>query len=99
VLLTGYQIEGTNGRRLVEEGCVVTDGEVVKVKSQVEQYDFSAHAGDSELKEIVSRFCRNGTEVVFAVHGEHTEEFAAWVRDNYGCNAIAPKIGEEFIIE
>ncbi len=99
VLLTGYQIEGTNGRRLIEEGWVETDGEVVKVKSQVEQYDFSAHAGDSELKEIVSRFCRNGTEVVFAVHGEHTEEFAAWVRDNFGCNAIAPKIGEEFIIE
>ena len=99
VLLTGYQIEGTNGRRLVEEGCVETNGEVVKVNSQVEQYDFSAHAGDSELKALVSRFCRNGTEVVFMVHGEHTEEFAAWARENFGCNAIAPKNGEEFIIE
>lgn len=76
-----------------------TNGEVVKVNSQVEQYDFSAHAGDSELKALVSRFCRNGTEVVFMVHGEHTEEFAAWARENFGCNAIAPKNGEEFIIE
>lgn len=99
VLLTGYQIEGTNGRRLVEEGCVETNGEVVKVNAGVEQYDFSAHAGDSELKELVSRFCRNGTEVVFMVHGEHTEEFAAWGRDNFGYNAIAPKNGEEFVIE
>ncbi|MGB2728048.1 MAG: MBL fold metallo-hydrolase [Halobacteriota archaeon] len=99
VLLTGYQIEGTNGRRLVEEGCVETNGEIVKVNAGVEQYDFSAHAGDSELKELVSRFCRNGTEVVFMVHGEHTEEFAAWGRDNFGYNAIAPKNGEEFVIE
>ena len=99
VLLTGYQIEGTNGRRLVEEGCVETDGEVVRVNSQVEQYDFSAHAGDSELKELVSRFCRNGTGIVFTVHGDNTEGFATWLRENYGCDAIAPKNGEEFIIE
>jgi putative mRNA 3-end processing factor len=99
VLLTGYQIPGTNGRRLVEEGCVEADGEVVKVNASVEQYDFSAHAGDSELKDLVSRFYKKGTEVTFMVHGEHTEEFAAWARDNVGCEAIAPKIGEEYIIE
>ncbi|RZN35313.1 MAG: MBL fold metallo-hydrolase [Methanophagales archaeon ANME-1-THS] len=99
VLLTGYQIEGTNGRRLLEEGCVETNGELVKVSAGVEQYDFSAHAGDSELKELVAQFCKRGTEVVFMVHGEHTEEFAAWTRDNFGCEAIAPSLGEEFIIE
>lgn len=99
VLLTGYQIEGTNGRMLVEEGCVEADGEIVKVNAGVEYYDFSAHAGDSELKEIVSRFCRTGTEVVFTVHGDHTEEFAMWIRDKFGCEAIAPNNGEEFIIE
>jgi putative mRNA 3-end processing factor len=84
---------------LVEEGCVEADGGVVKVNAGVEQYDFSAHAGDSELKEIVSRFCRTGTEVIFTVHGDHTEEFAAWTRDKFGCEAIAPNNGEEFIIE
>ena len=99
VLLTGYQIEGTNGRMLVEEGCVEADGAVVKVNAGVEYYDFSAHAGDSELKQIVSQFCRNGTEVVFMVHGDHTEEFAMWTRDKFGCEAIAPNNGEEFIIE
>jgi len=99
VLLTGYQIEGTNGRRLLEEGCVETNGEVVKVNANIEQYDFSAHAGDSELKDLVARFCKSGTEVVFMVHGEHTEEFAAWTRDNFGCGGIAPSNGEEFIIE
>ncbi len=99
VLLTGYQIEGTNGRRLIDEGCVETNGEIVKVNAGVEYYDFSAHAGDSELKKIVSRFCRTGTEIVFMVHGEHTGEFATWARDKFGCEAIAPSNGEEFIIE
>jgi len=99
VLLTGYQIEGTNGRRLIEQGCVETKGELMKVNASVEQYDFSAHAGDSELKELVARFCNSGTEIVFPVHGEHTEEFASWARDKFGCEAIAPKNGEEFIIK
>lgn len=99
VLLTGYQIEGTNGRRLLEQGYVDADGERVRVSTGVEQYDFSAHAGDAELKDIVSGFCRNGTDVIFMVHGEHTEEFAAWTRDKFGCEAIAPNNGEEFIIE
>ncbi|MBA5942561.1 MAG: MBL fold metallo-hydrolase [Methanophagales archaeon] len=99
VLLTGYQLEGTNGRRLIDEGYVEAEGEIVKVNASVEYFDFSAHAGDSELKEIVSRFCRNGTEVVFMVHGDNTEGFAAWASDKYGCEAIAPNNGEEFIIE
>jgi len=99
VLLTGYQIEGTNGRKLLEEGCVDADGELLQVTACVEQYDFSAHADDAELKKLVTRFSRSGTEVLFTVHGEHTEEFAAWARDKFGCEAIAPQNGEEFIIQ
>ncbi|MHC1635677.1 MAG: MBL fold metallo-hydrolase [Candidatus Methanospirareceae archaeon] len=99
VLLTGYQIEGTNGRRLLEEGCVDTENGILKIKGKVEKYDFSAHAGDSGLKKIVSRFCKNGTSVVFAVHGDRTKEFAEWIGEKYGCNAIAPSNGEEYIIE
>mgnify|MGYP000164863563 CR=1 FL=1 len=99
VLLTGYQIEGTNGQRLMDEGCVEIDGEIVKVNMQVEQYDFSAHAGDSELKGIVSKFYENGTGIIFTVHGDDTEGFATWAREEYGCDAISPKVGEEFVIE
>lgn len=99
VLLTGYQIEGTNGRKLLEEGCVDADGELLQVTARVEQYDFSAHADDAELKKLVTRFSRSGMEVLFTVHGEHTGEFAAWARDKFGCEAIAPQNGEEFIIQ
>jgi len=98
VLLTGYQIEGTNGRRLLEEKCVETESGPLKVKAEVEQYDFSAHAGDSELKRLVSHFCRRGTEVVFTMHGENAAEFADWIREQ-GCEAFAPENGQEYIIE
>jgi putative mRNA 3-end processing factor len=83
----------------MDEGCVEIDGEIVKVNMQVEQYDFSAHAGDSELKGIVSKFYENGTGIIFTVHGDDTEGFATWAREEYGCDAISPKVGEEFIIE
>jgi len=99
VLLTGYQIEGTNGRKLLEEGCVDADGELLQVTARVEQYDFSAHADDAELKKLVTGFSRHGTEVLFTVHGEHTGEFAAWARDKFGCEEIASQNGEEFIIQ
>lgn len=98
LMLTGYQVEGTNGRLALEEGCVMVNGDKVKLGLGIEQYDFSAHAGDRELREVVDVFCRNGTEYVFAVHGDRSEEFAKWIRENYGCDAFAPTMGEEFVL-
>src|SRR5437879_11385147 len=44
VLLTGYQVEGTNGRRLVEEGVIDLYGVTVDIKCEWQKFDFSAHA-------------------------------------------------------
>ncbi len=99
ILLTGYQVEGTNGHRALQYGQIEADGGVLNLKMNVKQYDFSAHSDDGELKNIVSTFCESGTQAVFTVHGERTEEFAAWIRDNHECEAIAPVLGEEFIID
>ncbi|MDF2954736.1 MAG: RNA processing exonuclease [Candidatus Alkanophagales archaeon MCA70_species_2] len=98
ILLTGYQIEGTNGRRLLEEGVIELNGGTVKVKAQVEQYDFSAHADDSDLKMLIERFCERGVEYVFTVHGENAAAFAAWIRENFDCQSFAPNLGESFVI-
>jgi putative mRNA 3-end processing factor len=69
VLLTGYQVEGTNGRLAIDHGFVETRGDILSLKPRIEQYDFSAHCGDSELKKVVKDFCRRGTERVFVIHG------------------------------
>ncbi len=54
VFLTGYQGEGSNGRLLMDEGRVFIDGTRVKMKAEVEKFDFSAHAGREEIVEMIN---------------------------------------------
>ena len=98
ILLTGYQVEGTNGELALEKGIINLGNKTVQLKMKVEQYDFSAHADDRQLKEYVREVVDRGAEIIFAVHGENTEEFASWIRNEIGVEAYAPKNGEVFVI-
>lgn len=49
ILLTGYQVEGTNGRLLMDEHMIDFGDGKEKVECIVEHFDFSAHAGHKEL--------------------------------------------------
>ncbi len=99
IMLTGYQVEDTNGRLAIEKGMVENNDRVMHLKTKVEQYDFSAHCGEKELKDIVNHFCRNGTEAVFTMHGENTKEFAEWVSEAHGVSAFAPENGDTYVVE
>ncbi|AKB81525.1 universal archaeal KH-domain/beta-lactamase-domain protein [Methanosarcina barkeri 3] len=96
ILLTGYQVEGTNGRLALDHRFVETRGDILTLKPRVEQYDFSAHSGDSELKKVVKDFCKKDTERVFVMHGDKTESFAQWISEEIGVDAYAPANGELF---
>jgi putative mRNA 3-end processing factor len=96
ILLTGYQVEGTNGRLALENRIIETREEVLSLKPRIEQYDFSAHSGDRELKKVVKDFCDKGTERVFVMHGDRTEAFADWILEEIGVDAYAPANGETF---
>ncbi|MDV0447547.1 Ribonuclease [Methanosarcinaceae archaeon Ag5] len=98
LMFTGYQAEGTNGRQILNSKFFEKDGKIHHINMQVNRYDFSAHSGDKDLKKFVKSFCKNGTEKVFCVHGENTEEFAKWVEENVGVEAFAPEIGDKFVI-
>jgi putative mRNA 3-end processing factor len=52
VILTGYQVEGTNSRLLVDKGKLDFFGVIENVYCEVQYYDFSAHSGHSELIEF-----------------------------------------------
>ncbi len=52
VFLTGYQVEGSNGRSLVETGTLTVGGVKLRPSCQVRKFDFSSHAGHKELVEI-----------------------------------------------
>ncbi|MEM3396782.1 MAG: MBL fold metallo-hydrolase [Thermoplasmata archaeon] len=92
VLLTGYQVEGTNGRSLLEKGNVKIAGAEVEVKAPVYFFDFSAHAGHDELLKFIE-MC--DPEKVVLMHGESREELAKVIE---GREVILPVRGIEFEI-
>jgi len=86
LVLTGWQLEDTPGKILMETGRYVTKSLDMEVNMLVERLDFSAHLGRSELFEFVNKL---NPEKVFCVHGDHTEEFATELRQK-GFDAVAP---------
>jgi putative mRNA 3-end processing factor len=99
MMLTGYQVEGTNGRMAMDTGIIENNGILQHLRLKLEHYDFSAHAGDQELKAIVKEFCDRGGKAVFTMHGDNTEGFAAWIEEEMGVRAYAPAPGEEFDLQ
>ncbi len=93
IFLTGYQVEDTNGRKLMEKGVVDLDGERVKVENQVQWFDFSAHASKEELIELTKTI---NPELVVCVHGdpEIITGFQGMLKRE-GFNSVAPKLGQE----
>lgn len=93
ILLTGYQVEGTNGRLLLEKGHVNDPDTKQKmtVKAKVRQYDFSAHADQKGLLEIVERV---KPEDIVLMHGspEATAAMEAKLEGKYRVHA--PGVGE-----
>src|SRR2546425_1002818 len=73
VLLTGYQVEGTNGRRLVEEGVIDLYGVTVDIKCEWQKFDFSAHAGHDDLIRFIDG-C--DPQRVVLMHGENRQILA-----------------------
>ena len=98
IMLTGYQVDGTNGRMLIDNGFIENEDVIQHVRMKVEKYDFSAHSGDRELKEMVADFCDKGGEQVFTMHGENAEQFAEWIHEEIGVQAYAPANGETLTI-
>jgi putative mRNA 3-end processing factor len=92
VFLTGYQVEGTNGRRLMDERMVEFDGEAFKVEAEVESFDFSSHLGHSD---IVSFIQRCNPENVVIMHSDHPELLAE-DPELKGYNFILPRTGKSF---
>ncbi|MDR0523848.1 MAG: MBL fold metallo-hydrolase [Candidatus Methanoplasma sp.] len=93
ILLVGYQAEDTNGRMLMEQGCMAIDGEVVKVSCEVQKFDFSAHAGHDELVRFV-RKCDPENVVIM-----HSESRDLLLPDLQDYNVILPELGKEFELE
>ncbi|MCK4497416.1 MAG: MBL fold metallo-hydrolase [Candidatus Aenigmarchaeota archaeon] len=94
MVLTGYQVEGTVGRRVMDTGRYVNEGLDVKLSMPFHFKDFSAHCGRDGLINLVKK---TNPEKVFVVHGDGTPEFAEELR-GMGFDAYAPANGEKIRI-
>jgi putative mRNA 3-end processing factor len=92
ILLTGYQVEGSNGHKLLETGMMEFQGVSERVECEVLKYDFSAHAGHNELLAF-AKGC--DPEKIVLMHGEEREILAGDLR-SMGFDVQLPKNGEKF---
>lgn len=88
VCLTGFQVPGTNGRRLMDEGVVEIGGALVKPRFQLRKFDFSAHAGHDELVSFVEA-C--DPKRVVLMHGDNRQALADALE---GREVLLPMEGE-----
>jgi len=92
ILMTGYQVQGTPGRKLLDEGTIYLNNEEVRAKCFVHKYDFSAHASRENLHKMI-KYC-NPKKVV-CVHGDPDvmKVFAEYIKGE-GIQPFTPKVGD-----
>ncbi len=94
IAMTGYQVEGTPGRDLLETGSAEIDGRTMPVSARVEQYDFSAHADRDGLESFLESY---DDARILVNHGDRCPAFAAELRKD-GYDATAPELGERLAV-
>lgn len=93
VLMTGYQAEETNGRKLLNEGYISADGKDIDVKCFVKNHDFSAHASSEQLVQIAKAV---NPKLVVLVHGDDEQQMALRKElENEGFVVTIPENGGE----
>lgn len=90
LLLTGYQAEDSQGRRLLESGIVTLDKKSSKVMCSVDFFDFSAHAGRQGLVKLIKQV---DPKILILNHGDPgaVKALAAEFSDR---KVYTPKTGE-----
>jgi putative mRNA 3-end processing factor len=93
IYLTGFQVEGSNGRRLLDEGTLLIDDTLVRPSCEILKFDFSAHAGHSDLVRVAKE---SRAETVVLMHGDHREA----LRDALEgfCHVLLPENGKAFSV-
>jgi putative mRNA 3-end processing factor len=97
IFLTGYQVEGTNGKMLIDHGYIMLDGEKTKITTPVSFHDLSAHADRADLHRYAKESSPN---TVVCVHGsEDNAKALANDLSDEGFTAVAPKVGDTINID
>ncbi len=92
LIMTGYQVEGTNGHRLKTTGKLFIDGALYQPRCEVKHVSFSGHPDKYELMEFVNLV---NPKKVICIHGDThaVNDFVADLKKE-GYEAVAPITGE-----
>ena len=96
IFLVSYQVEGSPGRILLDEGQFMLHGKSRKVKARIEKFDFSSHGGKTQLQETL-KLADKKTRI-FVIHGEESncKSLADWATHELGLQTVVPKPREAF---
>jgi putative mRNA 3-end processing factor len=98
IMLVSYQVEGSPGRVLLDEGKYMLHGKLERVNAKVLKFDFSSHGGRGELLRCLESIDKRTK--VFAVHGDEDScvVLADWASKHLGLKSFVPKSGEPYDI-
>ena len=97
IAITGYQAEGTPGRKLQDDRVLNLDEQEMSLKCDVKRYSLSAHADQKQLTDLVERL---SPQTCFLVHGNDSarESLAESVRERSPTVDVQlPENGGEYI--
>ncbi|MDW8063082.1 MAG: MBL fold metallo-hydrolase [Candidatus Caldarchaeum sp.] len=98
VFLASFQIPGTPGEILLNQGRLVTDAINKPANCIVKQFRFSGHAGRAQLHDYLRKIETHAH--VFTMHGEPEmcKMLSDWARNELGLSGTAPSNGQTFTI-
>jgi len=94
IFLVSYQVQGSPGRILLDEGRFILHGKARKVEARVEKFDFSSHGGKTQLEQTLKELDRRTK--VFVIHGEEAscKRLADFAANELGLQTTTPRPGE-----
>ncbi len=95
IIFTGFNVDGTNGWKLLNKNYVTINGRDLEVSLPVEYLDFSAHASRSDILNFIKWA---NPEKIVVVHTDTGKKFEQELREDFGFDAVAPKVGEKIDI-
>ncbi|MCI4328885.1 MAG: MBL fold metallo-hydrolase, partial [Thermoplasmata archaeon] len=93
ILLTGFQVDGSNGRQLLDQGTLTIDEVTIRPECEVLKFDISAHAAHTDL---VNNVRATEARHLILMHGDQREALAEAIGPE--CEVLMPQNGEKFTI-
>ncbi|MEM7819791.1 MAG: MBL fold metallo-hydrolase [Candidatus Aenigmatarchaeota archaeon] len=91
VLFTGFLVEDTPGRNLIETKIFENAEERFHVHCDLQQFELSAHTDRSGLLEIIKK---TKPKQIICVHGDKCDRFAKEIEKQFNIEAFAPNNDE-----